>query len=260
MFNFEHLDILCTSIEHPSQKLWPFELFQSFSCSLSSVSLYYMLESDIWVKSYGRLNLPCDSKFNSKHLDILCAWIAHPIEKLWPFEFLESFRCSISSLLIYYLPESDFRVKSYGHLNLPCVSLFNFQISIYYAPESHIRVNSYDLLNFSRASFVQFQASRYIICLNHISESNVMAVWISLGLPCLILSISIYYAPESNIRVKSYDDLSCSRGFVVQFQVSRYIICMNQTFGSKVMADWICLVIPSLILTISIYYVPESDI
>ena len=25
--------------------------------------------------------------------DVLCAWIGHASEKLWPFEFLESFRC-----------------------------------------------------------------------------------------------------------------------------------------------------------------------
>jgi len=114
-------------IAQPSENLWPLELFESFRCWISSISIYYMPESDIWVKSYGCLNLPCDSKFNSEHLDILCAWIAVLIEKLWPFQFLESFRCSISSVSIYFLPKSHFRVKSYGHLNLPSISLFNFQ-------------------------------------------------------------------------------------------------------------------------------------
>ena len=36
--------------------------------------------------------------FNFERLDIICAWIGLPCDKLWPFEFLESFRCSISSV------------------------------------------------------------------------------------------------------------------------------------------------------------------
>ena len=117
-------------------------------CSISRVSIYYWPESNIRVKSYGSLNFPCASMFNFEHLDILCAWIGHPSEKLWPFEFLESFRCAISNISIRYSPKSDMRVKSYDHLN------------------------------FSRAS-VQFRASRYIMRLNRTSEWKVMAIWIS---------------------------------------------------------------------------------
>ena len=82
-------------------------------------------------------------------LNILCAWIGPPSEKLWPFEFLESFGCSISS------------------------------VSIYYAPESHHRVKIYDHLNLSRASVVQFWASRYSMRLNQTSLWQVMTIWIS---------------------------------------------------------------------------------
>ena len=93
--------------------------------------------------------------FNFERLNILCAWIWPPCEKLWPFEFLESIRCSISS------------------------------VSIYYAPESNLRVKSYDHLNFSRASVVQFRASRYIMCLNRTSKWKVMIIWIAQELPLL---------------------------------------------------------------------------
>ena len=81
------------------------------------------------------------------------AWIRPPCENLWPFEFLESFRCSISSVSIYYAPEYDLRVKSYDHLN------------------------------FSRASVVQFRASRYLMRLNRTSEWNVMTIWNAQELP-----------------------------------------------------------------------------
>ena len=91
--------------------------------------------------------------FNSDLFDILSAGIGPPCDKLWPFEFLESFRCSISSVSIYYTPESDLRVKCYDHLN------------------------------FLRASVVQFRASRYIMLLNRTSERKVMTIWISRELP-----------------------------------------------------------------------------
>ena len=87
-----------------------------------------------------------------------------------------------------------------------------------------------------------------------------MTFWICLALWCLISSISIYYSPESDIRAKSYDHLNFSRASIVQFRASRYIIGMNQTSKSKVMTFWICLALWCWILSISIYYVPKSDI
>ena len=180
MFNFERLNMLCPRIGHPCENLWQFEFLGSFRCSISSISLYYSLESDIWVKSYDRWNFSRAfvvqflasqyvmslnwtsvwkvmtiwisrefPLFNFERLDILCAWIGHLSEKLWPFEFLESLCCWISSVSICYAPESDIRVKSYDHLN------------------------------FSRASDVEFRASRYIISLNRTSVWKVMTIWVS---------------------------------------------------------------------------------
>ena len=91
--------------------------------------------------------------FTSERLDILCAWIGHSSERLWPFQYLESFRCSISSVSICDVPESDLRVITYDHLN------------------------------FSRASVVQFRASQYMMCLNRTSEWKVMTISISQELP-----------------------------------------------------------------------------
>jgi len=187
----------------------------------------------IWI--YRELSL-----FNFECLDIICAWIGPSSETLWPFEFLESFCCSISRVSISYAPESDFRVKSYGHLNN------------------------------SRASIVHFRASRYMMRLNRTSESKVMTIWISRELPlfnfelldilctwirhprlklrqfeflesfrCSILSVSIYYAPESDLRVNRYDHLNFSRTSIVQFRESRYLMRLNRTSECKVMTIWI---------------------
>ena len=184
LLHFESLDILCSWIAHPCEKFWPFWILKSFRCSISSVSMYYALESDIRVKWYDHLNFSRASvvqfqasgyiirlnltsvwkvmtfwisrelpSFNFERLDILCARNGHPCEKLWPCGFIKSFRCSISSVSIYYSPESDIRVKSY------------------------------DLLDFSRASIVQFWASRYIMRLNRTTEWKVMTIWISQELP-----------------------------------------------------------------------------
>ena len=127
LLNYERLDEICPRIGHLSEKLWPFEFFESFRCSIWSISKNYFPKSDIRVKTYYYFNfwrasvvqfrafryimspnrnfvhkvltiqisleLPL---FNFERLDILFPRIGHPCEKLWPFEFLESFRCSIS--------------------------------------------------------------------------------------------------------------------------------------------------------------------
>jgi len=170
LFNFERLNMWCAWIRHPCEKLWPFEFLERFCCSLSTILTYDTSESDIRVKIYDHLNFSRASVvqfrasryimrlnrtfewkvmtisiswelplFNFEHLDIWCAWIEHPSGKLWPFEFLERFRCLISS------------------------------VSISDVPESNIRVESYDLLNFSRASVVQFWASWYVMFLSRTS-------------------------------------------------------------------------------------------
>ena len=119
VFNFELLDIFYARIGHLSEKLWPFEFLKSFRCSFSSVSIYHGPQSYTWVKSNGRLNLPCVSMFSFERLDILCIWIRHSRENLWPFEFLNSFRCPISSTSILNVPQSDTRVKIYVCFILP---------------------------------------------------------------------------------------------------------------------------------------------
>jgi len=183
--------------------------------------------------------------FIFEYLDIWCAWNGSPSQKLWPFEFIESFRCSILSVSIYYAPESDLRVKRYDHLN------------------------------FSRDSVVQFLESRYLMRLNRTSEWKVMTIWNAQELPlfnfeyldtwcawigppsqklwpfeflesfhCSISSVSIYYAPESDIGDKSYDHLNFSRASVVQFWVSRYIMRLNRTSEWNVMTIWISRELP----------------
>jgi len=276
LFNFERLDILCAWIWSPSEKLWPFESLESFRCSISSVSIYYAPESDLWVKSYDHLNFWRDSVvkfrasryimrlnlisewkvmtiwisrelplFNSERLYMWCTWIGPPSEKLWPFVFLESIRCSISSVWIYYAPESDLRVKSYDNLNL------------------------------SKASVVQFRASGYIMPLNLISEWKVMTIWISRELPqfnfgrvdilcaCTgppseklwrfenlesfrssISGVSIYFAPESDFWVKIYNHLNFWRASVVQFRASGYNMRLNLISEWKVMTIWISRELP----------------
>jgi len=165
LFIFERLDILCAWNGPPSEKVWPFEFLESFRCSISTVSIYYAPKSDLLVKSYHHLKCSRASVVNFWRLDLLCAWLGPPCEKLWPIIFLESFRCSISSVSIYYAPESDLRVKSYDHLN------------------------------FSRASVVQLRASIYVMRLNRTSELKVTTIWISWELPLFIFErLDILYA------------------------------------------------------------------
>ena len=118
------------------------------------------------------------SMFNFERLDILCTRIRLPCDKFWSFEFLESIRSSISSVLIYYAPESYFRVISYDHLNLSRAFDFKFWASRYVIRKNRTSV-WHDHLNFSRAFVVQFRASRYIMRLNQTFVWQVMTIWIS---------------------------------------------------------------------------------
>jgi len=144
-----------------------------------------------------------------------------------------------------------------------------------YFPEPDIRVKTYDHSNFSRASVVQFRASRYIMSPNRTSKPNVMTIRISRELPlfnfehldelcpriehpceklwpfkflksfrCSISSVFIYYVPESDIRLKTYDHSNFSRASVVQFRASRWVMSPNRTFVWKVMNIEICRELP----------------
>jgi len=154
--------------------------------------------------------------FNFEHLDILYARIWTPCENIWPFRFLESNRCSISSVSIYYAPESDLHVKRYDHLN------------------------------FSGVSVVQFWASWHIMCLNRTSEWKVMTIWISRELPLLNFERLDILCASMGPPLKSYDHLNFSRASVVQFRASRYIMRLNRTSELKVMTIWISQELPLL--------------
>jgi len=61
---------------------------------------------------------------------------------------------------------------------------------------------------------------------------------------CSILSVSIYYFPESDIRVKCYDYSNFSRASVVQFRASRWVMSPNRTSAWKVRSIWISRELP----------------
>ena len=107
---------------------------------------------------------------NFERVYMWCAWIGPLSEKSWPFEFLKSFRFSISGVSMYYAPESDLRVKSYDHLNfsrnLVCLDI----LCAWIGPPSE-KLWPFELLN---------------------------------SFHCSISSVSIYYAPESDLLVESY--------------------------------------------------------
>jgi len=169
-------------------------------------------------------------------------------------------------------------------------SLYNFEcLDISWASIIHPSQKIW-LFEFAQRFRVRFWASWHVTGLNRTSESKVTTVWICLALPCLISSVSIYYAAESDIREKSCEHLNFLRASVVQFRASRYImglnhtpeitymaiwVCpelscsissvsiyysLNQTSESKVMAIWIYLLLPCLISSNSMYYGPESKI
>ena len=137
--------------------------------------------------------------------------------------FRSSFRCSILSVSIYYEPESDIIVKSYDHFYLSRTSVFIFE-----------------RLDISWASHIH--PSQKLWSFEFVENSRV------------------YYAPESDIRMKCYDHLNFSRASVVHFLASQYIMALTHTPVSKFMAVRICREFTCSISCILTYYEPESDI
>ena len=98
LFNFERLDELYPRIEHSCENFWPFEFIESFRCSISSVSIYFSPNRTSVLKVMTTQICRELPLFNFERLNILFSRIGHPCENLWPFEFLESFGCSISTV------------------------------------------------------------------------------------------------------------------------------------------------------------------
>ena len=229
-------------------KSYDHSIFSRASVVQFRASRYIMTPN--WTSVWKRMTIRISRKlllFNFECLDELCPRIEHSSENLWPFEYLESFRCSISSVSIYNIPESGIRVKCCDHSN------------------------------FSRASVVQFRASRYIMSTSRTYEWNVTTIRIYRELPmfnfervdelcpwighlcetlrqfdflesfrCSISSVSIYYVPESGIRVKCYDHSNFSGASVVQFRASRYNTSTNRTSVLKLMTIRISRELPLL--------------
>jgi len=168
--------------------------------SISSVSRYYVTQSDMRVKSYCRLNLLRASVFYSERLDILRDSIRHPSKKLLSIEFAHNFgiqflasryitglnrtselkviviwicselRYSISNFSIYYVTQSDIRVNIYCRLNLLRASVFYSERLDTLPDKSDIRVKSYCRLNLLRASV--FYSERLDILRDSIRHSS----------------------------------------------------------------------------------------
>ena len=168
--------------------------------------------------------------------------------------------CSISSVSIHYWPESDIRVISYGRLNFPRVFMFNFMLLDILC--AGIRHPSHKLwtFEFCKSLRVQFRASRNIMRQKRTSEWKIMTIWISWELPLfnfelLHISWASVIHPSQKLWLFVFGQSLC-----VQFRASRYIIGLNQTFESLVMAVWIFQEFSCSISCFLIYYALESDI
>jgi len=227
---------------------------------------------------------------------------------------------SIWSISIYYETLLDIRVKSYCHLKLLKACVLNFErFNIWRYPIGHPS-NNYCHLNLLRNSvfnleqfnilgdsighpskkllsfefgtsfYFQFGMYRYITGLNRTSVYKVIVIWKCSELLISILSVSIYYGTQSNIRVKSYCRLNLlrasvfnlerldilrvsirhpciklllfefSRSFDFEFGASRYITGLNRTSEYKDTIVWNWSELGFSILSVLIYDGTQSDI
>ena len=239
MFNFERLDILCAWIGHSSEKLWPFELLESFCCSF-------------FVR-----------------LDISLASHIHLSQKLWLFEFPESFRIQflVSRYIMRRHRTSDWKVMTIWISRELLLFIFE-RLEISWASHIHPSQKFWPI-KFAKGFRVQFRTSRYMLRLNWTSKWKVLTIWISLELPLLIfvrldISWASHIIPSQKLRLfefaerfrvqfwasryimehnqKSSQKLwesKFARSFHVQFRASQYIIGLKQTSESNVVLVWI---------------------
>ena len=182
-------------------------------------------------------------------------------EKLWPFEFLESFRCSIWIVSIFYVLESDIGVKCYDHSNLQRASVVQFRTSGYIMPTNRIFVWRVMTIRISR-QLPLFNFERLDeLCprIEHSCEKLWPFKFVE-SIRCSISSVSIYYFPESDIRVKTYDHSNISRASVVQFRASWYIMSPNRKSVWKVMTIRISRELPLFNFERLDILFPESNI
>ena len=191
---------------------------------------------------YDHLDLQKSSVLNFQRLDKLWAAIGHPIQKIWPFKFAESFHFHVQKLINFGRP-SDIRVKRYGRLNLPRASVFKFKhLDISWEA---IRHSSQNIWTFEFAQSFRFQslASQYITGDNCTLESKDMDVWIWLELPFSISSVSIYNGRQSAIWVKRYGCLNLPRGSIFNLKHLDTLLVANR-HPNQDMTLWICLNLP----------------
>jgi len=188
------------------------------------------------------------SVFNLERLDILRDSIGQPCRNLLSFEYATNFRIqfgasqyitgvnrtseykvivvlncsellfSVSSVLIYYGNQSDIRVKTYCRSNLLRASFFNLmRLDILRHSVGHPSKN---LLSseFSKRFRFQFVVCRYITGLNQTSVYKVIVFSICSELLVSILSVSIYYPIQSDIRLKRYCRLNFLRASVCNLE------------------------------------------
>ena len=172
LLNFERLDIWRYLIGHPSKNIvvW---IFYELPFSIWSISIYYETQSDIWVKSYYRLNLVRAAVFNLECLDILRDSIILPCIKLLSLGFATSFHFQFgASRYISGLNRtSEYKVIVVWNCSELVSSILS--VLIYDGTQSDIRV-------------------------------KIIVVWICYKLPFSIWSISIYYGTQSDIRKKNF--------------------------------------------------------
>ena len=103
-------------------------------------------------------------------------------------------------------------------MNLLRASIFNFEhLDILRDSIGHQSKN-FMSLEFAHNFYIQFRASQYITGLNRISEYKVIVLRICSRLLYTILSISIYYETQLDIRVKIYCRLHFLRPFVFNWE------------------------------------------
>ena len=151
----------------PESKVMAIGIFWELPCTISRVLIYYDFESDIPVNSFDHLNFLISSIVHFRASRYMMGLTHTPESKVMVIWICRELTCSISSVSIYYASESKIQEKKWWPFEIlesfRCSFFENLDISFasHLHPSQKLR-----LFEFAESFRVQFQASRYIMSLN----------------------------------------------------------------------------------------------
>ena len=213
----------------PESKVMAVWICRELSFSISTVSIYYVPK---WISEWNIMTISITrelSLFIFERVDIWWALHIHPSQKLWSFEYAESFVFNFLRPNILCARIGDLREKLWPFEFLKSFHGSFSSASKYHGPHTYTQVKSYGCSNFLRASMYNFESLDILWAwIGHPSE-KLWPFWISWDLPLFVFEPLVISCASYIHQSQKLWPFEFAESFRVKFEASRYIMCLNRT-------------------------------